>query len=144
MGMANFTLCPAHTGVKLTPRPAGGTFSPCPAARAAASSGPCSGSSTRGEEHAHGPEDAAARAAGHGENVPPAGRGVNLTPVWAGHNVKFAMPIYEYRCTKCRKRFSQQQAIEEHERRRPACPKCKSRAVEQVFSPFFAKTVRKS
>ena len=98
----------------------------------------------RGDEHEHGPEDAAARAAGHGENVPPAGRGVNLTPVWAGHNVKFAMPIYEYRCTKCRKRFSQQQAIEEHERRRPACPKCKSRAVEQVFSPFFAKTVRKS
>jgi putative FmdB family regulatory protein len=77
-------------------------------------------------------------------NVRAAGRAVNLTPVWAGNNVKFAMPIYEYRCTKCRKRFSQQQAIEEHDRRRPACPKCKSRAVEQVFSPFFAKTVRKS
>ncbi len=29
-------------------------------------------------------------------------------------------------------------------RRRPACPECKSRAVEPVFSPFFAKTVRKS
>ena len=54
------------------------------------------------------------------------------------------MPIYEYRCTKCRTRFSQQQAIEEHGRKRPACPKCKSQAVEQVFSPFFAKTVRKS
>jgi len=54
------------------------------------------------------------------------------------------MPIYEYRCTKCRTRFTQQQGIEEHGRRRPACPKCKSRAVQQVFSPFFAKTVRKS
>jgi len=54
------------------------------------------------------------------------------------------MPIYEYRCTKCHKRFSRQEGIEEHGRRRPACPKCKSRAVERVFSPFFAKTVRKS
>jgi putative FmdB family regulatory protein len=54
------------------------------------------------------------------------------------------MPIYEYRCTKCRRRFSRHEAIEEHGRKRPACPHCKSRAVEQVFSPFFAKTVRKS
>jgi putative FmdB family regulatory protein len=69
---------------------------------------------------------------------------VNLTPVSARNNVKFAMPIYEYRCTKCRARFSQQQAIDEHARKRPACPKCKSHAVEQVLSPFFAKTVRKS
>jgi putative FmdB family regulatory protein len=69
---------------------------------------------------------------------------VNLTPVSARNNVESAMPIYEYRCTKCRKRFNQQQGIEEHGRKRPACPKCKSRAVEQVYSPFFAKTVRKS
>jgi putative FmdB family regulatory protein len=54
------------------------------------------------------------------------------------------MPIYEYRCTECHTRFSQQRGIEEHGRKRPACPKCKSHAVEQVFSPFFAKTVRKS
>ena len=72
------------------------------------------------------------------------GRAVNLTPVSARNNVESAMPIYEYRCTKCHKRFSRQEGIEEHGRRRPACPKCKSRAVEQVFSPFFAKTVRKS
>jgi len=58
--------------------------------------------------------------------------------------VDCAMPIYEYRCTKCQRRFSQQQEIEEHARKRPACPKCKSRAVEQVYTPFFAKTVRKS
>ena len=67
-----------------------------------------------------------------------------MTPVWAGNNVKPAMPIYEYRCTKCHTRFSQQQAIAEHGRKRPACPACKSQAVEQVFSAFFAKTVRKS
>jgi putative FmdB family regulatory protein len=54
------------------------------------------------------------------------------------------MPIYEYRCTKCRKRFSEQQPISAHGRRRPACPHCKSKAVEPVFSTFFAKTIRKS
>jgi len=69
---------------------------------------------------------------------------VNLTPVSAGNIVQPAMPIYEYRCTKCRTRFSRQQGIEKHGRKRPACPKCKSHAVEQVFSAFFAKTVRKS
>src|SRR2546422_4537615 len=51
---------------------------------------------------------------------------VNLTPVSAGNNVKPAMPIYEYRCTECHTRFSQQQGIEEHGRKRPACPKCRS------------------
>ncbi len=54
------------------------------------------------------------------------------------------MPIYEYRCTKCRKRFSVEQSITEHGKRRPACPKCKSRAVEPMLSTFFAKTGRKS
>ncbi|MGH7568533.1 MAG: FmdB family zinc ribbon protein, partial [Gemmatimonadales bacterium] len=32
------------------------------------------------------------------------------------------MPTYEYRCTRCRKRFSYQQSISEHGKRRPACP----------------------
>ena len=54
------------------------------------------------------------------------------------------MPIYEYRCTRCRKRFSDQQSISDHSKRRPACPKCKSRAVEPMFSLFFAQTGRKS
>jgi putative FmdB family regulatory protein len=72
------------------------------------------------------------------------GRSVNLTTVSAGNNVDRAMPIYEYRCTKCRARFSTQERITEHARKRPTCPKCKSHAVEQVLSPFFAKTVRKS
>jgi len=55
-----------------------------------------------------------------------------------------AMPIYEYRCTKCEARFSRQEEIAEHGRTPPVCPQCRSRAVEQVLSPFFAKTVRKS
>jgi len=54
------------------------------------------------------------------------------------------MPIYEFRCTKCRNRFSHSMSITGHARRVPACPKCGSRAVEPVFSTFFAKTIRKS
>jgi putative FmdB family regulatory protein len=54
------------------------------------------------------------------------------------------MPIYEFRCTKCRKRFSEAMPISAHARRRPACPKCGSKVVEQLLSTFFAKTIRKS
>jgi putative FmdB family regulatory protein len=73
-----------------------------------------------------------------------AGRAVNLTARLGGNNFLLLMPLYEYRCTKCRKRFSLEQGIGEHGKRRPACPKCKSRAVEPMFSTFFAKTGRKS
>jgi putative FmdB family regulatory protein len=54
------------------------------------------------------------------------------------------MPTYEYRCTKCKKLFTRVEAITTHGRKRVACPKCKSASVEQVFGPFYAKTVKKS
>jgi len=54
-----------------------------------------------------------------------------------------AMPTYEYRCEKCRKRFSRVGTISQHGKR-PQCPKCGSVKVMQVFSSFFAKTGKKS
>lgn len=54
------------------------------------------------------------------------------------------MPLYEYHCTACDERFARTESIAKHARTKPPCPKCGSRAVEPVFSPFFAKTVRKS
>ena len=54
------------------------------------------------------------------------------------------MPTYEYRCEKCRRRFSRVEPISQHGKKRPKCPKCASTKVEQVFSPFFAKTDKKS
>ncbi len=60
------------------------------------------------------------------------------------NNVVGAMPIYEFRCTKCRKRFTLSMSISQHGRRHPTCPKCGSRDVAALFSPFFAKTIRKS
>ena len=54
------------------------------------------------------------------------------------------MALYEYRCTACDHTFSHFHAVEEHGKARVVCPKCKSAKVEQVFSGFYAKTVRKS
>ena len=67
-----------------------------------------------------------------------------LDPRMRRGNVPLAMPIYEYRCTKCNERFTRHEPIGEHGRKQPPCPKCGARAVEPVFSRFFAKTVRKS
>jgi len=54
------------------------------------------------------------------------------------------MPTYEYQCEKCGRKFSIIQRISAQGRKRPSCPKCKSAKVNQVFSPFYAKTVKKS
>lgn len=54
------------------------------------------------------------------------------------------MPTYEYKCLKCGKRFAAVHRISQHNRSRPACPKCKGKAVQQLFSSFFAKTTKKS
>lgn len=54
------------------------------------------------------------------------------------------MPTYEFQCDKCGKKFTMVESISAHGRKRPSCPKCKSAKVSQVFSPFYAKTVKKS
>jgi putative FmdB family regulatory protein len=54
------------------------------------------------------------------------------------------MPLYEYICRKCKKKFSEVLMIKEHDTRKVHCPKCKSQDVEPVIEPFFAKTSRKS
>lgn len=54
------------------------------------------------------------------------------------------MPIYEYVCKECHKKFTCVLTIAEYETIVPACPKCKSRKVEQLPAAFFAVTARKS
>ena len=54
------------------------------------------------------------------------------------------MPVYDFRCGPCKKKFSLTMSISERSRRRVKCPKCSSVRVEPVFSGFFAKTSRKS
>ncbi len=54
------------------------------------------------------------------------------------------MPIYQYKCHKCRKAFERVEAISEHGSKRISCPKCRSRGVSQVLGTFFASTSKKS
>lgn len=54
------------------------------------------------------------------------------------------MPTYEYRCRECEHVFDRIEPLAEHGESTPQCPKCKSKKVEQVLTPFFAKTSHKA
>ena len=54
------------------------------------------------------------------------------------------MPTYEYRCRECEHVFDRVEPLSEHGGKSPQCPSCKSRNVQQVLTPFFAKTSQKS
>ncbi len=54
------------------------------------------------------------------------------------------MPTYDFRCGNCRKKYSLTMTISARGQKRIKCPKCGSSKAEAVFSPFFAKTSRKS
>jgi putative FmdB family regulatory protein len=54
------------------------------------------------------------------------------------------MPTYEYRCRACENVFDRVEPLAEHGVKMPQCPKCKSKSVEQVLTPFFAKTSSKA
>ncbi|MGB7622122.1 MAG: zinc ribbon domain-containing protein [Terriglobia bacterium] len=54
------------------------------------------------------------------------------------------MPIYEFECLKCKKIFSLVLSLAEYEKKKPACPKCGSKQVEQLVEQFFAVTSKKS
>jgi putative FmdB family regulatory protein len=56
----------------------------------------------------------------------------------------FAMPTYEYRCEECKKEFSLDMSIREHDQGKIKCPKCKSEKTVQLLSQFTAQTSRKS
>jgi putative FmdB family regulatory protein len=54
------------------------------------------------------------------------------------------MPTYEYRCADCGRSFDRVEPLAEHGRHHPPCPKCGSKHVEQVMTPFYPKTAHKS
>lgn len=54
------------------------------------------------------------------------------------------MPLYEYVCRQCRKKFSEVLTIKQHDTKKIQCPKCKSHDVEHVIEPFVAKTASKT
>ena len=54
------------------------------------------------------------------------------------------MPVYEYKCGACGKKFSLKMTVGELEKSRPKCPKCGSRRIEKLVTGFFAVTSKKS
>jgi putative FmdB family regulatory protein len=57
------------------------------------------------------------------------------------------MPIYEFQCEKCRKRFELTYSITDYERqakKKIKCPKCASIKVVRQISTFEVKTSKKS
>jgi len=54
------------------------------------------------------------------------------------------MPHYEFICRKCKKTFVLTMSLADYEKGRVACPKCKSKKVEQKLTAFAAVTSKKS
>ena len=55
------------------------------------------------------------------------------------------MPNYDYHCLACKKKFSVTMTWAEFDKKRkPKCPKCGKRKVEQVFGNVLVKTTKKS
>jgi len=54
------------------------------------------------------------------------------------------MPTYEYRCTQCKKKFSEKMTVSQMEKGKPKCPKCGSRKTEKLLTGFIAVTSKKS
>ncbi|MBZ5535731.1 MAG: zinc ribbon domain-containing protein [Acidobacteriia bacterium] len=54
------------------------------------------------------------------------------------------MPIYEFECLKCKKIFSLVIPLSEYEKKKPECPKCGSKQVEQVVEECYVVTSKKS
>ena len=54
------------------------------------------------------------------------------------------MPVYDFRCEKCKKKFTLTMTISEYEKAKFRCPKCKSTKVKQLITPFQVTTSKKS
>lgn len=54
------------------------------------------------------------------------------------------MPDYDFKCKKCKKKFTLKLTIAEYEKTKFKCPKCKSSSVKQQITPFQTITSSKS
>ena len=55
------------------------------------------------------------------------------------------MPLYEYDCRKCKKRFTVILRMTElNNAKHVRCPRCSSNDVQKIIEPFFAVTAKKS
>jgi putative FmdB family regulatory protein len=54
------------------------------------------------------------------------------------------MPTYDFKCEKCKKKFTLVLSIAEYDKTKFRCPKCKSTRVKQQITAFQTVTSRKS
>lgn len=54
------------------------------------------------------------------------------------------MPVYDFKCEKCKNNFSLTMSISEYEKTKFRCPKCKSVKVKQKITAFQTVTSSKS
>jgi putative FmdB family regulatory protein len=54
------------------------------------------------------------------------------------------MPTYDFQCLECKKKFTLTMTWTDFDKRKPKCPKCGKRKVEQVFGSQMVKTSKKS
>jgi putative FmdB family regulatory protein len=59
-------------------------------------------------------------------------------------HLEVTMPVYDYLCKDCKKRFEEVLTFSEHDKEDVKCPHCGSKNVEQEAAEFFAVTSRKS
>jgi len=54
------------------------------------------------------------------------------------------MPVYEFVCLDCKKKFSESKPISAYDLKKVKCPKCRHRRVERRWSTVHLETARKS
>ncbi|HET9481954.1 MAG TPA: FmdB family zinc ribbon protein [Candidatus Polarisedimenticolia bacterium] len=54
------------------------------------------------------------------------------------------MPVYDFKCEECKKRFSLTLSVAERSRGKLKCTRCGSRKIEQQFASVYAITSKKS
>ena len=54
------------------------------------------------------------------------------------------MPIYEFMCLNCRKKFTMPLTVNDFEKGKYHCPSCKSKKVEEQFTSVNVVTSKKS
>ena len=63
---------------------------------------------------------------------------------WSPDPGRSSMPIYEFRCLDCKKRFDLVLSVTEYDPKKVKCPKCGAKKVERQWSRVFAVTSKKS
>ena len=54
------------------------------------------------------------------------------------------MPIYEFKCNNCGHDFDIVESLQEHDKHKENCPKCKSEDIERVLGTVSVQTSKKS